>query len=154
MTPCLVLLVALAAADTPAEDAAKREKEKLLGTWTVTQLEVNGTRFPAEATKDFQFIFAADKMTRQRGGKVESEAAYRVNPSKSPKWMDFTDGASKEKEKVVPVIYELDGDTLKLCFPADYKKDGKLADGVKRPEKLDGAAGSNRVLMVLKREKP
>jgi uncharacterized protein (TIGR03067 family) len=139
----------LLAAEPAPEDAAARDKEKLVGTWAVVSVEANGQRFPAEMTRDHQFIFAADKLTRKKGGKLESEAAYRLDPAKTPKRMDFFD-PKDAKQKVVPILYALEGDTLKLCFRTDYKKVTMRV----RPTKLDGGADSEQVLMVLKREKP
>jgi uncharacterized protein (TIGR03067 family) len=146
----IVVLGLLLAADSP-EDAVKKEKEKLVGTWKVVSVEANGQKVPAEVVKDFQFIFTADSLTRNKGGKLESRSGYRLDPSKSPKWLDFT-GITDGKEQSVPALYKLDGDTLTLCFRADYKK--KPNEDRKRPEKLDGGEGSEQVLMALKREKP
>jgi uncharacterized protein (TIGR03067 family) len=149
----LILVAGLLLAAAPAEEARK-EREKLVGTWLVVSVEVNGQKAPAGAVKDFRFIFTADSLTRKRGDKAESGAGYKLDPSKSPKWLDMT-GTTDGKEHAVPTIYKLDGDTLTLCFRSDYKKkDGKPNEAQKRPEKFDGGAGSKQVLMVLKREKP
>jgi uncharacterized protein (TIGR03067 family) len=158
MTGIRALLIAAtgllpAAAAAAAEDAVKKDKEKLTGTWQVVAVEANGQKFPAEATRDFRFIFTADSATRQRGGTSESGAGYRLDPSRSPKWIDMT-GEKDGKAHAVPGLYALDGDTLKLCFQTDYKKDGQPADALKRPTKLDGGPGSEQVLMTLKRAKP
>ena len=63
-------------------------------------------------------------------------------------------GTTDGKAQAIPGLYELDGDTLTLCFRTDYKQDGKANEVQKRPEKLDGGDGSEQVLMVLTREKP
>jgi uncharacterized protein (TIGR03067 family) len=143
----------LLAADAPNDDAVKKEKAKLLGTWKVASLEANGQKVPEEFIKDLRLVFTADALTRMKGDKAESGAGYRLDPSKTPKWLDMT-GKTDGKDRVIPAVYALEEDTLKLCFPADYKKDGKLVDSLKRPEKLDGGEGSGQALMILKREKP
>lgn len=150
--PMILVVGLLLAADSP-EDAVKKEKEKLVGTWNVVSVEANGQKVPGEAIKDFRFIFTADSLTRKKGEKAESGAGYKLDPSKSPKWIDIT-GTTDGKERAVPAIYKLDGDTLTLCFRVDYKKNGKPSEVQKRPEKLDGGEGSEQVLMVLKRGKP
>jgi uncharacterized protein (TIGR03067 family) len=139
-----VTLAPLSAAD----DADKAEREKLAGTWRVTSLEVNGQKPPADATKDFVFVFTADKVTRKKDGKVESETGYRLDLGKTPKWIDFTDLSGKEKDKTFAAVYELDQDSMKFCFRLDVKKTNK------RAEKFDGGKDSGQVLMLLKREKP
>jgi putative CocE/NonD family hydrolase len=137
----------------PREDTDKKEREKLVGTWQVVSLVANGKKVPPEFLKDFQFIFTAESLTRKQGGKAVSGAGYKLDPSKSPKWIDMT-GVTDGKEQSVPALYQLDGDNLTVCFPADYKnKEGKLVKALKRPQKLDGGEETGQVLMVLKREK-
>ena len=116
-------------------------------TWAVTLLEVNGKTSPADATRGFEFVFTADKVTRKKGGKVESETGYRLDLARKPRWIDFTDLSGKEKEKTFAAIYELDKDTMKLCFRVDVKKTNK------RAAKFDSGEGSGQVLMVLTRKK-
>src|SRR5262245_3878086 len=123
-TTLAVVTGMLRVANSSAEDV-KKEKERLVGNWNVMSVAANGQKFPPDAIKDFQFIFSADKLTRKKDGKVESESGYRIDPSKKPKWMDFL-GPKEEKQKVVPILYELEGDTLKVCFRVDYKKDEQV----------------------------
>lgn len=156
MRPCLLflLLTGVAAADDPKEKAVRDDRDKLVGTWTVTDVEANGQSAPAEAIKDFEFIFTADTLTRKKGGKAQSGSGFKLDPSKSPKWIDMT-GTTDGKDVSIPAVYKLDGDTLTLCFRNDYKKkNGKPNEFQKRPEKLDGGAGTQQVLMTLKRQKP
>ena len=110
--PMMLAVGLLLAADSP-EGTITKEKEKLAGTWNVVSVEANGKRVPAEAIKDFQYIFTADSATRKKGGKAESGAGYKLDPSKSPKWMDMT-GTTDGKARAIPGLYELDGDTLTL----------------------------------------
>src|SRR5262245_34282731 len=129
----IVLAVGLLLAADSTEDEVRKEKDKLVGTWTVVSVEANGHKVPAEALKDFQFIFTADSLTRKRGGVAESGAGYKLDPSKLPKWIDMT-GTTDGQEQSVPALYELDRDMLQLCFRADYKqKDGKLKKDRPRP---------------------
>jgi uncharacterized protein (TIGR03067 family) len=137
----------------PKKDSDKNEREKLVGTWQVVSLVAKGKKVPPEFLKDFQFIFTAESLTRKQGGKAVSGAGYKLDLSKSPKWIDMT-GVTDGKEQSIPALYQIDGDTLTVCFPADYKnKEGKLVKALKRPQKLDGGDETGQVLMVLKREK-
>jgi uncharacterized protein (TIGR03067 family) len=156
MTKVCVVLIALAGllpADNPKEEAVKQEKEKLAGTWALTALEVNGQTLPEDAIKDIRYVFTAEKLTRKRGDKIESEAGYRLDLSKSPRWIDMT-GKQDGKDHSVPGLYALNGDRLQFCFRMDYKKPGQAAEGLVRPSKLEAGKGSEQVLMTLKREKP
>jgi uncharacterized protein (TIGR03067 family) len=130
------------------EPPADAERAKLVGTWTVVSVEANGQKFPADAGRPFRFIFTADRATRKRGEQVESETGWRLDATRTPRWIDFTDPSGKET-KTFPAVYELKGDELTLCFRTDVKKDAKP----QRPMKFDGGAGSGQVLLVLKREK-
>ncbi len=154
--PSLAVLVVanVALAGEPAaDDAVRREQEKLIGTWKVVSVEMGGQKFPDQAIQDFRFIFTADTLTRKRGEKAESGSGYRLDPSKSPKWIDMT-GVTDGKPQSVPAIYALNGDCLTLCFRADYKKpEGKPGGVFPRPAKLEAGKDSGQVLMVLKREK-
>jgi uncharacterized protein (TIGR03067 family) len=145
--PTIFAITLLLAADRP-EDAVEKEKAKLIGVWNVESVEANGQKVPAEAIKNFQFVFTADSLTRKKNGKAESGAGYQLEPSQSPKWIDMT-GVADGKDVSVPALYEVEGDTLTLCFRTDYKKVDPAAR--KRPEKLAGGNGSEQVLMVLKR---
>jgi uncharacterized protein (TIGR03067 family) len=152
----LTLLIAAAALATAADDpadAVQAEKAKLIGTWKVVSLEANGFQVPPDGVKDLRLVFTADSMTRKKGDKAESGSGYKLDPSKSPKWIDLT-GQTDGKDVAIPAVYELDGDSLQLCFPAEYKKGGKpVAERLlKRPAKLDGGKDTKQVLMVLKRE--
>jgi uncharacterized protein (TIGR03067 family) len=153
----LALLIAATTVAAAADDSetVKAEKAKLVGTWNVVSLEADGLKVSADAVKDLQLVFTADSMTRKKGDKAESGAGYLLDPTKSPKWITMT-GKTDGKDVAIPAVYELDGDALKLCFPAEYKKGGKpIAERLlKRPAKLDGGKDTRQVLMVLKRDKP
>jgi uncharacterized protein (TIGR03067 family) len=151
----LVVLVAglVAAVGATGDETQRKEKGSLAGTWRVTALEVDGKRVPPEAVKDVAFVFTADRVIRKKGGKVESEAGYRLDLSKTPRWMDWT-GKENGKDMAIPALYRLEGDTLKLCFRMDYKKKAKAGEPLVRPARLDGGPGSEQVLMVLERQKP
>src|SRR5262245_55914133 len=144
-----LLVVGSASVAVRGDDADRTERAKLVGAWAVVSVEANGQKVPADALRDFQFVFTDEKLTRKRGDKVESEAGYRVHPSKSPKWLDML-GPQGDKGPVVPALYAVEGETLTLCFRNDYKKkDGKPATARPRPTKLEAGEGSDQVLMVL-----
>jgi uncharacterized protein (TIGR03067 family) len=119
-----------------ARSGDANEREKLEGTWT------------------FQPAADGDKKTKGPGvrmilkgntiafetGKKRTQGAYSVDPSKSPKTMDIT---MENVKGTIFAIYELDGDTLKLCHHL-----GAMAS-TKRPKTF--AADKQTVLGILKR---
>jgi uncharacterized protein (TIGR03067 family) len=156
-TATLLLLPAIAAgvllsAEAPEGDAVKKEKEKLVGAWKLVSLEIDGEKLPGEITKTMGAVFTATTVTTKSRGKDDTPGRYTLDPSKSPKHIDFTDPSEKGKDAVVPAIYSLEGDTLKVCSPGEYKKGGRAPR--KRPTKFDASEGTGQMLMVFKRTKP
>ena len=76
--------------------------------------------------------------------KVVSNFAFRSGELDA-KAIDLTLTQGIGKGKVALGIYELDGDTLKLCFPQDEK--------VARPTKFASTDGSRHVLITMRRQK-
>jgi uncharacterized protein (TIGR03067 family) len=71
-------------------------------------------------------------------------AVMTLDPSKKPRWltMRYTGGANKGKTYLG--IYDLSGDTLRLCI---------ISDGKTRPKEFSAAAGTKSTLAVFKRVK-
>jgi uncharacterized protein (TIGR03067 family) len=141
---CLLAATALCliAAQKP-DDAVKKELAKLQGTWKFISLEAGGNKLPEDNYKDAVLLIEGDKHTTKHGP-VTYSGTLKIDPSKKPKTIDvhFTDGP--EKGKTSFGIYELDGETLKICIGLVDKP---------RPSEFASKAGSGHVLEVLKREK-
>jgi RNA polymerase sigma factor (sigma-70 family) len=119
--------------DKPADKKPATDKERLQGTWQVVELAVQGKelqKVPEDDGKRLRAVFKGDQL-EWRGNKL----TYTIDPSKKPKHMDWNAG---DEEKVL-AIYELEGDTLKVCItnpgenrPTEFKSvDGPLATGGK-----------------------
>ena len=78
-------------------------------------------------------------------GKQTFEVEIRVNTAAKPKQIDTKNLDGPEKGFISVGIYELDGDTLRICHTWKGQ--------TKRPEKFAIAEGSGLVLAVWKREK-
>src|SRR5262249_30751099 len=89
---------------------AKKDLDKLQGTWLVVTTEEGGNEIQAELKETF--VVKGGKMTYCRDGKVQVTMNIALAPGKAPKAMDlvFLDG--KEKGMKNHAIYELDGDRL------------------------------------------
>jgi RNA polymerase sigma factor (sigma-70 family) len=127
------------------EDAAKKDLAALQGTWIAVRIERSGKEAPAEMLKDFKVVIKGDKMTIWPG-RDDRISTIKLNPSKSPKWMDNTPHEGPAKGKSLPAIYELKGDTLKMCFDNEGVSD-------ERPREFKSTPGSGLCLFVLKKEK-
>jgi RNA polymerase sigma factor (sigma-70 family) len=125
-------------------ERAKEDKEAIQGVWLVTSAETGGGDF--KKLKANKWIFTADKLTWRLEGLQEATVAYKLDPSKTPKQLDFTPTDGPEKDKTTPAIYGLDGDVLKICVPAPTAGP--------RPTELVTKKGVETMLFTLKRQPP
>jgi RNA polymerase sigma factor (sigma-70 family) len=126
-----------------AADKPKTDKENLQGTWMVVAMEEKGEKKAEEEVKDknAEMFFAGDKVTLPVHWAEDQEAGYKLDPAKKPKQIDFLVG----KGKTLKGIYELEGDTWKLCV--EMEPDGK------RPTEFSTKEGTTHLLVVLKKQK-
>lgn len=136
----VVAVLGLALGSGEGRGAGEGKGESIQGTWTVVSIEDSGKK--QDIPKDNKVTITKDKITIEAGGKTVSEHAYKLDSSKSPKWIDVT--ARGEK---MPGIYELKDDVLKICNNENPRG--------KRSTRFESKANSeNEVLMVFKRAKP
>jgi len=141
---CLLLLaVGLLLAAGDAKDEVKKELARFEGTWKLVSLETEQNKLTEEALKHLQLKLEGDKFTTFDEGR-ESHGTFKIDPTKKPKTIDITLTDGPMKGKTMVGIYELEGDTYKLC--ADIL-------GKNRPTEFAIKPGSGHVLEVLKREK-
>ena len=142
---CTLVLTAPGGTGARADDRADVEKElkKFQGTWTFESVEAGGKEVPAAEFKGITVTFEGDKYTVRKGDEVIQAATQKLDPSKSPKTLDGTIADGPNKGTVILGIYEISGDTLKVCFDPEGKK---------RPTEFKGESGS-QTLVVHKRVK-
>jgi uncharacterized protein (TIGR03067 family) len=143
-----VLFLAFLGVAAAQDDAAKKELKKFQGTWQVVSAEENSKPTPDEIVQNLKIVIKGDQLKlkgvedlMQKFGKIK----LVIDPSTMPKIIDFKIEAGSEKDSTFEGIYELKGDRLKICT--------STVSG-NRPSEFESKAGSNRVLFVLKREKP
>jgi uncharacterized protein (TIGR03067 family) len=132
MTP-LVLGLALTLAAPAPKKADEAPPVKLEGEWTVESFE--GPKEAAPPPGSITMRFADGKVTiTEAGGKGHNEeAGYTVDQTKKPAQIDIK--PEKGGDKLVLGIFEVKGDTLKICFgknvterPTELKPD--VAKGI------------------------
>ena len=121
----------------------EKELQKFQGTWTFESVEAGGKEVPAAEFKGVTVTFEGDKYTVKKGDEVIQAATQKLDPSKSPKTLDVTVAEGPNKGAVMLGIYEISGDTLKVCFDPEGKK---------RPTQFKSASAS-QTLVVHKRVK-
>jgi uncharacterized protein (TIGR03067 family) len=114
-----VVLGRPAAADDKADPGAA-ELKKVQGTWTFESQEVGGQKVPADQLKAMTITFEGDKFTVKGGDQVMQAGTQKLDPAKKAVDAKVTEGVSAGTTMLG--IYELDGDTLKVCFDSSGKK--------------------------------
>ena len=133
----------LAAVACKADDA-KKELEKWQGTWTLVGAEEKGQRTSDEDLKKVPVTLTSkdDKFTIKFGDQM-MEGTFKIYPDKKPKAYDAkgTDPEGKTHESIG--IYEIDGDTLKVCFVQADKE---------RPKEFKTEAASDAAIHTYKKK--
>lgn len=141
----------LIAADAPKEeDAAKKEMERLQGTWVVESLKGLGESWN-EAKDNVAFIFASEKlMIEDKKAKKKFKFIYRLNPTKRPHEIDLLEEKEPDlKTYILRGIYRWNGDKLTLCLSSFLGIDVNPRD-FPRPKEFES---DKAFLITLKREK-
>lgn len=121
---------------------AKKELAKLDGTWQAQSMEVDGNK--NDDAKSFSVTIKDGKYSAKMGSDVYNEGKLTIDPTKKPKTLDVMPSKGDNEGKTMQGIYELDGDTLKICLS---QPDGD------RPKEFASTAGSGRLNVVYKRQK-
>jgi RNA polymerase sigma factor (sigma-70 family) len=126
-------------ADEPAakpEENAKTDAESLQGEWAAKSVEIDGKDYTAQKAKSWTLTIDGDKVKGMT--KTGDELSFKLDATKKPKEIDL---AGERTELARKAIYELDGDTLKVCWSQD---------GTVRPTDFTSTSG---VLAVYERKK-
>ncbi len=140
------ILVALAAClllGADEQDLAKKELKELEGTWTMSALEVEGTKVAEERLQGSQLVIKEGKYIVITRGTTH-ETLITLDPTKKPKQIDMVFSEGENKDKLQRGIYELDGDTFKLCRSRDPDFD--------RPKDFTTAPGTGLFCVTWKRQ--
>ena len=123
------------------DDAGKKELEKLQGTWNFVIVVIDGNQLP-KGEGPQTITFKGDTITVKQGDKVLQAGTHKLDPSTKPNSVDakITEGEGKGGSMLG--IYELNGDTLKVCFDMQGKK---------RPTEFKAPSGSGHFQATMKR---
>jgi uncharacterized protein (TIGR03067 family) len=142
MTKLVVILAVglLFGADDKKADATK-DQEKLQGDWTLQSGERDGEAFPEDLVKALKRNITGDKYVVTRDGETLAKGTFTLDAGQKLKTIDIK---LEGVDKPVQGIYELEGDTFKLCY---------AAPGEARPKEFATKGGSGLTLAVWKKAK-
>jgi uncharacterized protein (TIGR03067 family) len=125
------------AADPP--DDAKAVQ----GNWKPVKAELAGAPMPDAVVKSISLRLYNCKYEVFVGDKPD-KGTYAIDSTSTPKSMTITGTAGPNRGKAFPAIYELKGDTLRICYDLS---------GVKRPTEFKSIAGTRLYLVTYNRKK-
>jgi uncharacterized protein (TIGR03067 family) len=137
------LLFVLALASSVQSEGGQDDGKMIQGTWLPLTAQLAGKEFPEEVRKSIKLVLTADTYVATVG-KEPDEGKFKIDPAKKPKTVDITGTKGPNQGKTILAIYELDRDTLRLCYDLS---------GQGRPTEFKTATGTQLFLVTYKREK-
>lgn len=105
-----------------------KDLDLLQGTWNIDSMEWGGKGLPKELMTGYKFVFDGNKLSwegaigiQSRSGKVSAlddtvhPCAFKIDPGQDPRQIDITIQL-KRGDRDLLGIYEMKGDTLKVCY--------------------------------------
>ncbi len=121
-----------------ADDKTDKVLKDLQGEWKVEKLVSGGKEVPAKKIEVMRWIIKDKSITFKDSKASDITGTFTINIEKKPAWIDV----KAKPEKTALGIFELDGDTLKICGGED-----------KRPTEFTSTEKSDTDLFILKRVK-
>ena len=118
-----------------------QDLDLLQGSWAIISLELDGQALPETLLADASIVIQGDRFVSTGMG-AEYAGALVLDAAKRPRRLDMKFDAGPEKGNTNLCIYELDGDSLKLCI---------ATRGTVRPTSFASPAGSGFAFEVLAR---
>ncbi len=152
----LIIAVGLslfACGGAPAEDKYshlfQKDFDQLQGDWDVTGFVVGGEDRLAKKGEKKKYVV---NFFNNLVNLPDDQRTYslNLNPTEKPKHLDLLGQLTPGKQQMMMVhgIYELNGDTLRICVPV-----GDPTKLTNRPTEFASPKGSNWALITLKRAK-
>jgi uncharacterized protein (TIGR03067 family) len=125
-------------ASAAAEPETPTGEGELVGEWEMLAAYQDGHALDPSMVKTGRRVTSATRTTTYFGKQVFMKASYTTDTTQHPKTIDL----ALDSGKTQLGIYQVDGDTMKLCF---------TAPGNPRPADFESKAGDRRTSAVWKR---
>lgn len=127
---------------TVAEEVGP-ELKKLQGSWIPVSAELAGQKLPDDFLRKTTLIIEKENYS-SKVGDVTDRGKIKLAGNGPPKAMDITSSDPNYQGKSFPAIYEVEGNSLLVC----YDLEGKI-----RPDGFKSPKGSQWFLVQYKKEK-
>ncbi len=141
---CSLVFFALLAMRSLAHDDAPAAAKDFEGTWLPLSAEFAGEKWHDKVLKTIKMVLKDENYTVTVGEAID-EGTWKIDPSKSPKTMDIKGTKGPNEGKTFLTIYELDKDTLRVCYDLGGKE---------RPTEFKSKPNTQLYLVTYKRSKP
>jgi len=144
LTLSIFLASAFLPSHGPEEDPAGKDLNKLQGTWVIEAITQEGKDTPETLREIKRYTIKGDqwRVSFKGAEKPLFELRIKMDPRSKPKTIDYI--GQKTDTVIMRAIYELEGDTLKVCFPVGAGD---------RPKEFKSEAGSKSGIILYKRVK-
>jgi uncharacterized protein (TIGR03067 family) len=140
-----VLLCSLVTVAAPVPNTTPQDAKAIVAKWVAVSTEYEGHRWLSTERRVTPRVEVREDSLTINNGQLAYPMRYTLDARKSPAHIDlvYTDGSDKGKS--VKGLYELKGDSLKLCV---------AQPGEERPKALATKPGETFMLYNLVRSKP
>jgi uncharacterized protein (TIGR03067 family) len=108
-------------------------------------METEGEAVAPEHFKGWHAVYDGDALTLWSETEPRRHGIETLDPARSPKAINTWDQDGPYEDQTVPGIYEIEGNTLKLCF---------ARPGERRPTEFTTKRGTGFLLVIYERKKP
>ena len=124
------------------DGAAAEPLRKFTGKWVPVAVTMNGEAVEKDKLDGVLLTMDGNKYTSKIGEKTDA-GTFSVDESKSPAAMNVVRQKSDGDTATIPAIYEIQGDSLKVCYAIGTQA---------RPTDFKSEADSGTLLVTYKRE--
>jgi uncharacterized protein (TIGR03067 family) len=118
-----ISLLCLTVLQPAGADHAKKDLERMQGTWEMHALEINGKDVPVNKLEGTLLIIKGDEYRTKVKDKLLVGFQLKLDPSKEPKAVDMTQKQPDGSEKVIKGIYTFENDLFKMCRGLDASQE-------------------------------
>jgi uncharacterized protein (TIGR03067 family) len=124
-------------AASPPDDA-----KAIQGNWTPSKAELSGQAMTEEVMKSISHKLTKDQYEVSVAGNLD-KGTYTLDSTGKPRGLSITGTEGPNRGKTFPAIYELEGDTLRICYDLS---------GTKRHTEFKSLAGTRLFLVTYNRK--